>query len=1418
MDALVLDQAATRPDAVAVELGDERLTYGGLVERSAALAVRLRALGVGRDDVVAISIERSLTQVVAMLAVLRAGSAYLPVDPAYPLERRELMLDDASPRAVLVTSHQVADLPTVEAEVLVIDDPPAPESPAAHEPDAPGDPDDLAYVIYTSGSTGRPKGVLVPHRGVVNLVLEAIEVFAVTPESRVLQFASFSFDAWVVECLMTLAGGGTLVLATPEQLAPGPDLMELLRTSPITTVTLPPSVLAVLPDDDLPQLEVVCSAGEACPRELAARWSAGRRFVNGYGPTESTVAAAYLVVTGSLPPAPTVPLGPPIGNGELHVLDSELAPVAIGEKGELCVGGVGVTRGYLGQPELTAERFVQSPWGKPGERLYRTGDRARWTADGMLEFLGRIDDQLKLRGFRIEPGEVEAALRREPGVRDAAVIARDDLGGGRRLIGYVVAESGRRLELWPSVAEYLIYDDVLYHAMTSDERRNAAYRKAIKAAVRDRVVLDIGTGKDAILSRLCVEEGARHVYALDILPDTAAEARRTVDALGLADRITVLEGDIRDIELPEQPEVAVSELVGAIGGAEGMAPLANAIRTHLSTDGAVIPERSVTHVAGVTLTDELLNAPGFSRGTAPYVDKIFESVGHPFDLRLCLRGLLREDLITTTGVFEDLDLTQEVELDYEAPLDLEVTRDGRIHGLLAWLHLHTGAGAELDALDHEHCWLPVWLPVFDDGVDVLAGDTLRGAVTATFPNGLNPTYRVHGVLRRNGAPHVSFDHTAWHSQPVFGQSAIHRRLFPDGPKPVVRDVQAAPPTELRARLREALPDWMVPSAIVTIDALPLTSNGKVDRAALPRPDKARLTGPDDRLEPRNELERRIAAVWAEVLRFAHVGVHDDFFELGGDSLLAGQVATRLRRDLRVDVSLHQLFRTPTIEGIATAVKERRRLHGRGGEGKLGRRVERLSPARKAHLAELLKQRRAAAGPPDEERIPRRRPGDPAPLSFPQQRLWFLDQLHPGSSVYSAALPMRLHGPLDVASLERAMQFVVDRHEALQTTFRAPNGLPSLHMLASPVVQLTRQDVSGVSDSEKRERAAVALLAREMRRPFDLAKDVMMRGALVHVGPKEHLFALIAHHIACDGWSKGVLYDDLAAAYRAFRAGGEPDLPELPLQYSDFALWQRRSLEGDRLEAQAGYWRERLAGAPAAIDLPTDHPRPEAPGFTGATHPVVVPGPLAESVRRIGRQERATPFMTIVSAFAALLSAVSGQDQVVMGSPIANRTRVELEHLIGFFANTMVLRADVSGDPSFRELVRRVRDSALGAYEHDLAFEKLVEVVAPPRDPTRNPIFQVNVRVGSEPPTLRLDGVESTALRIDPGISRFDLALDLVADDGALRGHLEYHTALFEPTTIETAADRFLRLLSAISYEPDSQLSQLAPLREARGQG
>jgi amino acid adenylation domain-containing protein len=433
------EHARLRPQAPALLFAGGALTYAELERRASLWARRLRALGVGPDRVVGVFAERSPEAVIALLAILKAGGAYLPLDPSYPAARLAFVIENSGLTVALTQSHLAGEIPGSIANVLVVDASAEPAAGEDGEPPAAVPPDTLAYVIYTSGSTGLPKGVALPHRGLANLIVQQARGFGVEADSRVLQYASPSFDAAISEIGMAFLAGAALCLpASREEVLPGPGLLRLLREAGITHVTLPPSVLAALPPEELPALRTLIAAGEACSAEIVRRWAPGRRFLNAYGPTEVTVCATF----GEVPATTARPtIGRPLRNARVHVLDRDLQSVPVGVAGELFVAGVGLARGYLGRPDLTAARFLPSPFGEtPGARLYATGDLARFRADGELEFLGRIDQQVKIRGFRVEPGEIEASLLEHPGVREAAVVPREDEPGERRLVAYVVPE------------------------------------------------------------------------------------------------------------------------------------------------------------------------------------------------------------------------------------------------------------------------------------------------------------------------------------------------------------------------------------------------------------------------------------------------------------------------------------------------------------------------------------------------------------------------------------------------------------------------------------------------------------------------------------------------------------------------------------------------------------------------------------------------------------------------------------------------------------------------------------------------------------------------------------------------------------------------------------------------------------------
>lgn len=893
--------AARTPEAAAATFlspeGDQTLSYAALNARANQLAARLQQLGVKPQDRVAICAEAGMGRLVSVLAAMKAGAAYVPLDPALPDALIGDLVADCGARIVLTQAAQADRLSALDVTLWVVeeDGSDSAEMPAEN-PECSLTPEDMAYLIYTSGSTGRRKGVVIEHRSLRHLVEAQLDAFRIGATSRVLQFASFSFDASVSEIFTALLSGACLFMAPRQVLVPSREFLDLLARWRIDTVTLPPSVLARLPTTDLPALKVLVTAGEPCPPDLVRQWRQGRLFLNAYGPTEATVCATC----GEMPFDGSKPsIGRPIGAARVRILDDRMRPCPIGATGEIWIGGPQVAREYWQRPDLTAQAFVTHD----GERLYRSGDLARFLPSGEIDYLGRADQQVKIRGFRVEPGEVEAVLRAAPGVGEVAVLPVED-----RLVGFVAPEKPERpLEWWPSISEFLVYDDIAYHAMTSDERRNRSYRAAIDAAVPGKVVLEVGTGPEALLARFCIEAGAKKVYAVELLEETFLKAQAKVRALGLEDRIEVIHADATQVDLPELAEVCVSEIVGAIGNSEGAATILNAVRRLLTPDAKWIPERSRTLIAPVELPDSLRSRKGFGDLQASYVEKIFADFGYPFDLRLCARGLDYGALLAAPQPFEDFDYRQPVDPAFVRPAGFDITRKGRVDGFLVWLTLDCGAGPVLDILEHEHCWLPVFFPLGTDGQDVSPGDRIDAQCAATLcEDGLHTDYRVTGRIGDRDFTHTSPHHAKSFRQEPFS-AAFHA---PDGTPqriaPSSLDTDA-----LLNTARQHLPDYMVPAEIVRIDHLPLSSAGKVDRAALlalRRPETATVRAK----APQGAGEDLIAGIWSDVLGRDIADTSRNFFEQGGTSLLLMELQTRIGAATGKRIEITDLFKYPTI--------------------------------------------------------------------------------------------------------------------------------------------------------------------------------------------------------------------------------------------------------------------------------------------------------------------------------------------------------------------------------------------------------------------------------------------------------------------------------------------------------------------------
>ncbi len=926
-------QVEQTPDHIAVVFEEQQITYRELNNRSNQLATYLRNLGVTADVLVGICVDRSIDTIVGILGILKAGGAYVPLDPAYPQERLALILDDAEVSIVVTQSQLVKKLPAHHARVICLDieryrqdwqyQQNLPTEIESHN---------LAYVIYTSGSTGKPKGVLIEHHSLVNYTIAAKIEYELTQHDRILQFTSLNFDVSAEEIYTCLTVGATLVLRNDAMLESIRAFLQQCQVWQITVTSLPTAywheLTARLDIDKLAvplswRLAIIGGEKAAPARLLEWQRSVGTqvRLVNAYGPTEATISALMsdLSKVDRANPLLEIPIGRPIANTQIYILDRDRALCPIGISGELYIGGSGLARGYLNYPELTAQKFIPNPFSPNlSARLYQTGDLVKYLPDGNIQFLGRLDEQVKIRGFRVELGEIETILTAHPGIQEAIVINEAAGSGQKGLAAYLVPKQRHeQMQWWPSVGEYPLYDEFLYYSMTTDAPRNQAYQNAIDRLVKDKVVVDIGTGKDAILARFCIEAGANKVYAIEANETAFKQAATLIQQLGLQDKIIPIYGYSTDIELPEPVDVCLSEIIGTIGGSEGVAPLLNDARRFLKADGSMIPHRCVTRIAAITLPDQLLNNPGFQELTGHYTQQVFDHVGQPFDLRLCIKNLPNTSIISDRGIFEDLVFTAAIASEYSQKISLTIAKSARFDGFLLWLNLYTAPDIAIDNLAQELSWLPVYFPIFYPGIDVVSGDRIEATCIGWLSdNHINPNYRIAGKLISTNGKIVTFAYDSLHHQQPTRRSPFYELLFPNGKIKIDTDLSQLTPKSIRAYLARHLPNYMVPSAIVTIKALPLTPNGKVDHHALSAINTTKISSESSLFTPKNITEEILMRIWQEVLELKQIDINDNFFELGGHSLLAIQLFTKIEQQLKIQLPLSVLVQSPTLAQLS----------------------------------------------------------------------------------------------------------------------------------------------------------------------------------------------------------------------------------------------------------------------------------------------------------------------------------------------------------------------------------------------------------------------------------------------------------------------------------------------------------------------
>ena len=1446
------------PDAPAVVFESASLTYAQLNSRANQLAHRLRKMGVGPDILVGICIERSIEMVVGLLAILKAGGAYVPLDPEYPRDRLGLMLADAE-APVLLTSESLLDvMPPHDVPTICLDrdwHTLATESTANPEVMTTGK--NLAYVIYTSGSTGKPKGVPNVHEGIVNRLLWMQHAYQIDASDRILQKTPYSFDVSVWEFFWPLMTGACLVVAQPGGHKDPDYLVSLIQSQHITTLHFVPSMLRIFLEtygaDRCTSIRRVVCSGEALPFDLQQRFfeRLAAELHNLYGPTEAAVDVTYWPCTPDSGRT-SVPIGFPIWNTQIRILDPHLHPVPFSIPGELHIGGRQLARGYLKRPDLTAEKFIPDPFSsESGARLYKSGDLARMLPDGTVEYLGRIDHQVKIRGFRIELGEIESILASNPAVRDTVVVAREDQPGDKYLVGYVVANTDYKGPEQPDSVDTLSAEQVAQWADTFDaayqqgsdsadatfnivgwdssytgEQIPAAQMKVWVNTTVDRIlapkptaVWEIGCGTGLLM--FPVAPRTSRYFGTDIsntsltflrqqlqrpeltLPQVSLERRPAHDFSGTTNDFDMIVVNsvaqyFPDLDYFLQVLTGAVETAGPVGsvflGDLRSLPLLESFHTSVqlfrASNTTTVAELQKLVRKSVAQEGELVIDPDFFqavRTRIPGIQRVEVQLKRGRHQNELTR--FRYDVTLHLGPIpaEKVDCPW---IDWQSQqFSLDLLRETLLTTQPAMLGITAVPNARLlaDVIARDLMLQPAAPETIGEVREIASG------ILATQPT-FEPEdfwalesealYRVE-VHQSRTQTDGCFDVILRRLTPA-GESAFTEPRYPRelpniqplrsyANNPLRQRIAAQLVPQLRLWLGAKLPEYMVPQAIVVLDVMPLSANGKINRKALPAPEQFGIETAGTYVAPRTPTQEMLAAIFDDVLRLDCVGLNDNFFELGGHSLSATQVVSRVRQTFGVNLQVRALFESPTVATLSDTIEQ------------------------------MLRDKSGLLAPPI-VKVPR---DQPLPLSFAQQRLWVQDQMEPNNPLFNVPRALRLKGSLDVSALESALNGIVARHEVLRTTYASDrDGHPFQIIAPELLLPLPVVDLRDLPAAE-REKEAKRLVQREAATPFQLASESITRNILLQMATDEHILVMNTHHIVTDGWSTGIIVRELGALYEAALQSKPSPLPDLPIQYADFAVWQRNWLQGEVLGQQVQYWKNRLEGAPPMLALPTDRPRAATSVFRGATHHFLLPVTLSTAVRGYGRQRGATHFMVLLAAFQCMILHFTRNPDVVLGTDLANRTNHQTEGLIGFFVNLLVLRTDLSGNPTFDDLLTRVREVALEAYAHqDVPFDKLVEELQPERSRNYHPLVQaLFVQQNTPRNASPMPGIEMSQFPLDMP-SKFDMAVFVTETDKGVSGIWMYDADLFDPSTIARMSALFQLVLETVTADSTTTISRL----------
>ncbi|MBK7992405.1 MAG: LLM class flavin-dependent oxidoreductase [Blastocatellia bacterium] len=1132
----------------------------------------------------------------------------------------------------------------------------------------------------------------------------------------------------------------------------GYSITEQIKRHKVSHLQCTPSLARVLTTEEeakeaIKELKMMMVGGEALTTSLAKELInvIKGELHNMYGPTETTIWSSTHKVEANDRILNTVTIGKPIANTQIYIVNEALELVPVGVAGELLIAGEGVVKGYFQRPELTEEKFIANPFSKSQtDKLYRTGDLARWLDDGTIEFLGRLDHQVKIRGFRIELGEIETLLLQHPAVKESVVIARQDKGDNKEIVAYLRINSDHQndnLDNFSSthVSQWqTIWDEIYRQATPTDPTFNIAGwnssytsqpipENEMKEWVEHTTkrildlnpshVLEIGCGTGLLLFRIAPQ--CSYYLGTDIHDSSINYIKQHSSTLPQVSLYKKPANDFSEIPKNSFDLVVINSVAQYFPSIEYFFNvIKEAIKTlkpqgkiflgdirnfllldlfHLSVQyyqaskNLTLSQLKQRLEKQITNEEELTISPEFFLALKELLPEIKQikilpkrGVSHNEVTLFRYDVILYTDLKPIKEGVNWLDWQQEPFslLELERKLKEEKPETLAIKNIF-------NAKINKEIMMRQILSSPHQLETITD---------LEAKLTSTSKLAINPeelwqlgqscSYDVE--LSLVGSNNEAFYHAFLSSKNITNSLVIDfpcsikeiKPLTSYSNKPFQRHLAHQVITEVKTTLKEKLPEYMLPSAIVVLEKLPLTPNGKVDRKALPAPEYSRSD--QAYVAPSTPTELALAEIWKEVLGVEKVGINDSFFELGGHSILAMQLFTKIRNNFVGEISLRKLLESPTIAQLAQLIE--------------------LSKTT------LTSEQTITILPRDID----------LPLSFTQERLWFLSQLEPDNAAYNDRLAIEIKGSLNFLALEESLNQIIERHEALRTNFAFVNGNPVQIIAKNRVLELSQINLENTNKARLEEELE-ELFIKEGQKLFNLSEDLLLRASLIKINPHHHILLLVLSHTVWDGWSFGVFVKEIATLYQSYTENKTPELAKLPIQYADYAYWQRQWMQGEVFEKQLAYWKEKLVGKLSPLQLPIDKPHPPIQTFAGRRFLKVLPSKLLKEIQQLSRNNSATLFMTLLAAFQTLLYRYSGSEDILVGSPIANRNHPDIENLIGVFINTLVMRSDLSSNPTFEQLLARVKDVTLGAYSNqDIPFEALVEKLQPERDLSRSP--------------------------------------------------------------------------------------------------